>query len=290
MNRREWRDLVGARVLVLDGGFATLLLSKKVPGTGFCPEILLLERSEEVEGLHARYVRAGADILITNTFGGNRVRLQVSGMAGRLEELNRRGVQAARRAAGGRCLVAADVGPTGLFRKGRKRPLLGKVSEHFREQATALVSAEPDLFILETFADPAEISLAIDAVRKVSDLPVVALMTFGEAGKTVLGFDAVRCRQACLDAGADLVGVNCSSGARSVLTALRAMGEGFEGPLAAEPNAGLPRWRQGRSRYPEGPEVLARYGPRYLRAGARLLGGCCGTTPAHISALRRALL
>src|SRR5882672_10109121 len=109
MNRREWRDLVGARVLILDGGLATLLLFKKVPGPGFCPEILLLERSEEVEGLHARYVRAGADILISNTFGGNRVRLQASGMAGRLEELNRRGVQAARRAAAGRCLDSPTV-------------------------------------------------------------------------------------------------------------------------------------------------------------------------------------
>jgi len=290
VNRREWTDLVTRRVLVLDGGLATLLLLDKVPGPGSCPEVFLIEALEEVASLHARYARAGADILLTNTFGANRVRLQASGLAGKLEEVNRRGVQAARQAAGTRCLVAADMGPTGLYRKGKRRPPSGKVGEHFREQASALLSAEPDLFVLETFADPREIELAIEAVRGQSDLPLVALMTFSEGGSTPLGFGPIVCRETCLGAGADVVGVNCSSGARSVLRALQGMGEGFDGPLAAEPNAGLPRWRQGKCRYEEQPAVLARYAPRYVRAGARLVGGCCGTTPAHISALKRAVL
>ncbi len=290
MTRSEWMDLVTRRVLLLDGGMATLLLSDKVPGPGFCPEAFLLGAIEEVEALHARYARAGADILLSNTFGGNRVRLQSAGLAGKLEALNRQGVQAARRGGGGRCLVGADVGPTGLYRKGKKRPASGKVGEIYREQVSALLSAGPDLFVLETFADPMEIGMAIQAIRKESELPVVALMTFSDAGKTALGHDAVLCRQTCLDAGADIVGVNCSTGARSVLRALKAMAEGYDGPLAAEPNAGLPRWRQGKRRYEEEPAVLARYASRYVRAGARLVGGCCGTTPAHVSALRRALL
>jgi len=283
-------DLVSRKVLILDGGLATLLLSEKVPGPGFCPEVFLLESLEAVVAVHARYVRAGADILLTNTFGGNRTRLQTTGLAGRLEEINRRGVEAARRAAGSGCLVAADIGPTGLYTTGRKRPPSGKVSGIFREQAAALKSGKPDLFLLETFADPREIRLAIGAVRAVSDLPLVAMMTFAQAGKTALGLEAAARRETCLEAGADLVGVNCSCGAGSVLEALKGMADGYGGPLAAEPNAGLPRWRHGKRRYEQGPAVLARFAPRYVRAGARLVGGCCGTTPAHISALRRALL
>jgi 5-methyltetrahydrofolate--homocysteine methyltransferase len=290
MDRREWMDLLARRVLLLDGGLATLLLAEKVPGPGSCPEVFLLEAAGSVESLHRRYARAGADILLSNTFGGNRVRLQAGGLAGKLGEINRRGIEVARRAGGSRCLVAADIGPTGWYRKGRKRPPSGKVTEIFREQAETLASASPDLFVLETFADPREIALAVAAVRKVSDLPVVALMTFGRSGRTALGFDAVRCRRICLEAGADVVGVNCSHGARSVLAGVKAMGAGATGPLAAEPNAGLPRWRNGRRRYDETPAALARYAWRYVRAGARLVGGCCGTTPAHIAAIRRALL
>jgi len=290
MNRREWMDLVSRKVLILDGGLATLLLSEKVPGPGFCPEVFLLESFDEVAAIHSRYTRAGADILLTNTFGGNRTRLQAAGLAGRLEDVNRRGVEAARLAAGSRCLVAADIGPTGLYGRGKKRPPSGKVSGIFREQAAALKSGKPDLFLLETFADPREIGLAIEAVRKESDLPLVAMMTFAQGGKTALGLEAAACRETCLEAGADQVGVNCSRGAGSVLEALKAMSDGYPGPLAAEPNAGLPRWRQGKRRYDQGPAVLARFAPRYVKAGARLVGGCCGTTPAHISALRRALL
>ncbi len=290
MNRRDWMDLLAARVLVLDGGLATLLLAEKVPGPGFCPEVFLLEALEEVVAIQARYVKAGADLLLSNTFGGNRTRLQAAGIAGKLEEINRLGVEAARRAAGSRCLVAADIGPTGLFRKGKKRPPSGKVGGIYREQARALLAGKPDLFLLETFADPREMGLAIEAVRKESDLPLVAMMTFSKNGKTALGFEAIACREVSLAAGADVVGVNCSCGAASVLEALKAMADGYDGPLAAEPNAGLPRWRHGKRRYEEGPAVLSRFAPRYVKAGARLVGGCCGSTPAHISALRRALL
>ena len=266
MNRREWADLVASKVLVLDGGLATLLLSQKVPGPGFCPEAFLLEALDDVVAVHARYARSGADILLTNTFGGNRVRLQAAGLAGSLERVNRLGVEAARRAAGSRCLVAGDIGPTGLYCKGRKRPPSGKIRGIFREQAEALLKEGPDLMVLET------------------------MMTFAGNAKTALGFEAAICRDACLAAGADMVGANCSRGAASVLTALEALADGFAGALAAEPNAGLPRWRKGERRYEEGPAVLARFVPRFLRAGARLVGGCCGTTPAHIAALRRALL
>ena len=289
MNRREFLDLLSRKVLVMDGGLATLLLADKTPGPGFCPEVFLLESMDEVVAVHARYARSGADLLLTNTFGGNRIRLQAAGLADRLEAINRTGVEAARRAGGTRCLVAADVGPTGLYRKGKRRPPSGKVREVFREQAASLLSGKPDLFALETFADPKEIGLALEAIREISDLPVVAMMTFA-GGTTALGFDAIQCREACLAAGADVVGANCSMGAKSVLEALKAMASGNGGPLAAEPNAGLPRWFGGRRRYQEDPSVLVRYAPRYVREGARLIGGCCGTTPAHISALKRALV
>ena len=122
MNRREFLDLLSRKVLVLDGGLATTLLADKIPGPGFCPEVFLLSSMEEVVAIHARYVRSGADLLLTNTFGGNRARLQAAGLADRLEVINRKGVEAARRAGGSRCLVAADVGPTGLYRKGKRRP------------------------------------------------------------------------------------------------------------------------------------------------------------------------
>jgi 5-methyltetrahydrofolate--homocysteine methyltransferase len=289
MNRREFLDLLSRKVLVLDGGLATLLLSDKFPGPGFCPEVYLLESLEEVVAVHARYARSGADILLTNTFGGNRTRLQAAGLADRLEAINRKGVEAARKAGGSRCLVAADMGPTGLYRKGKKRPPSGKVREVFREQAASLLSGKPDLFALETFADPKEIGLALEAIRNLSDLPVVAMMTFVGAS-TAMGFEAAECRESCLAAGADVVGANCSTGAKSVLEALKAMSSDKGGPMAAEPNAGLPRWFGGKRRHQEDPSVLVRYAPRYVREGARLIGGCCGTTPAHISALKRALV
>src|SRR5262245_47910501 len=127
MNRREFLDLLSRKVLVMDGGLATLLLADKVPGPGFCPEVFLLESMDEVVSIHARYARSGADLLLTNTFGGNRSRLQAAGLADRLEAVNRTGVEAARRAGGTRCLVAANVGPTGLYRKGKRRPPSGKI-------------------------------------------------------------------------------------------------------------------------------------------------------------------
>ncbi|MHC4164484.1 MAG: bifunctional homocysteine S-methyltransferase/methylenetetrahydrofolate reductase [Planctomycetota bacterium] len=279
-------DLVArGGVALFDGAMGTMLYIRGVfINRAF--EELNLKRPGLVRDVHGEYLAAGADILETNTYAANRFKLSPRGLADRVAEINSRGVELAREAAEGRAWVAASIGPLGV----RIEPFgpIGRdeAREVFAEQVQALADATVDLFILETFTHLPELEEALKAVRAVSNLPVVAQMVVGKGGRTREGVAAGEAAARLAAAGADVIGANCSE-ALAVLEALEAMHAALDTPLSGQPNAGQPRTVEGRNIYLASPDYIVAWARRALRAGARFLGGCCGTTPDHIRALRQ---
>jgi homocysteine S-methyltransferase len=279
-------DLVArGGIALFDGAMGTMLYIRGVfINRAF--EELNLKRPGLVRDVHAEYLAAGADILETNTYAANRFKLSPRGLADRVEEINVRGVEIAREAAAGRAWVAASVGPLGV----RIEPFgpIGRdeAREVFLEQVSALAGANVDLFTLETFTHLPELEEALAAVRAVTKLPVVAQVVVGKGGRTREGVAAGEAAALLAAAGADVIGVNCSE-ALSVLDALEAMHAALDAPLSGQPNAGQPRTVEGRNIYLASPDYIVAWARRAMRAGARFLGGCCGTTPDHIRALRQ---
>lgn len=279
-------DLVArGGVALCDGAMGTMLYIRGVfINRAF--EELNLKQPGLVRGVHQEYLAAGADILETNTYAANRFKLSPRGLADRVAEINTRGVEIAREAAAGRAWVAASVGPLGV----RIEPFgpIGRdeAREVFAEQVAALVEAQVDLFILETFTHLPELEEALQAVRAVSKLPVIAQVVVGKGGRTREGVAAGEAATRLAAAGADVIGANCSE-ALAVLEALEAMHAAVDTPLSGQPNAGAPRTVEGRNIYLASPDYIVAWARRAMRAGARFLGGCCGTTPDHIKALRQ---
>lgn len=251
-------------------------------------EELNVSHPELVKQAHAEYVEAGAVVLETNTFAANRFALSPHGLADRVTEINAAGVAIAREAAGNRAWVTGAIGPLGARIEPYGPIGVEEVDAIFREQAQALADAGVDGFVLETFTHLPELVLAVRAVRAISDKPIVAQVSVVTGGQTREGVAADDVPEQLVAAGADAVGVNCSD-ALSALDALAAMRETSKVPLAGQPNAGQPRSVDGRNIYLASPEYLVAWGRRALRNGATLLGGCCGTTPDHIRALRTIL-
>jgi homocysteine S-methyltransferase len=279
-------DLVArGGIALFDGAMGTMLYIRGVFINRAFQE-LNLNRPGLVRDVHAEYLAAGADILETNTYAANRFKLSPRGLADRVEEINVRGVEIAREAAAGRAWVAASVGPLGV----RIEPFgpIGRdeAREVFLEQVSALAGANVDLFTLETFTHLPELEEALAAVRAVTKLPVVAQVVVGKGGRTREGVAAGEAAALLAAAGADVIGVNCSE-ALSVLDALEAMHAALDAPLSGQPNAGQPRTVEGRNIYLASPDYIVAWARRAMRAGARFLGGCCGTTPDHIRALRQ---
>lgn len=274
--------LSDGRVLVADGAMGTMLYERGV-FVNVCYDELNATHPELVEDVHARYLRAGAEILETNTFGANPVKLSSYRLEDRTEELNRIAAGIAVRAAGGRAAVAGAIGPLGI----RVEPLgptsLEEAREYFGRQVDGLLAGGVDGFILETFSDLAELEQAFRAVRDRCNLPVVAQVTVeGDDGKTATGASAEQAARAADSWGADAVGLNCSVGPAVVLEALERMARVTSLPLSAQPNAGFPTAVRERRMYLTRPDYMARYARRLADAGARIVGGCCGTTPEHI--------
>jgi len=273
--------------ILCDGAMGTLLYSR---GTGFEHPFdeLNLSKPDMVQKVHQDYIRAGAEIIETNTFGGNRFRLGAHGLPGKVREINLKGARIAREAReieGEPVFVAGSIGPLG-------RPLapIGKITlkqafEAFQEQAEALLEGGVDLFIIETFSDLIEIKEAIKGVRKVSKLPIIAQMTFSEEGLTLMGHTPFEIAKELEKMEVEVIGVNCSVGPQKVLDAIHQMRKGTSFKLSAQPNAGFPRFVDGRFIYLSSPEYFAEYTRRFLSAGVAVLGGCCGTTPQHIQAM-----
>lgn len=277
--------------LLADGAMGTELYNRGIP-LGQCFEVATLQQPDLVQSIHLDYLKAGAELIETNTFGANRVQLASYGLADELSAINRQAGRLARYArdmAGSLAFIAGAMGPLG-------QPLapLGPISEAealaaFTEQAEALLDGGVDLLILETFGDLNELCLAVQAVRALCDLPLIAQATFDEDGRTPRGQNAIKVASTLLDLGVEVVGANCSVGPQLVLKAACAMAAVGARYVSAMPNAGLPSHSGGRLIYLTTPEYFAAAVPQALAGGICILGGCCGTTPAHIAAMRQAL-
>jgi homocysteine S-methyltransferase len=268
------------RVLVCDGAMGTMLYARGA-FVNRCFDELNVTEPDLVADVHREYLRAGADVIETNTFGANRFKLVHFGLADEAARINREGAAIARRAAAGRAWVAGSIGPLGLRIEPWGRTRVADAVLAFRDQAHALIEGGVDLFMLETFRDVNEIVAAIRAIRAISSLPIVAQVTTGEDGHTPDGAPPEVFAIAMREAGADVIGVNCSVGPAAMLDTIEAIGLVSDARLSAQPNAGRPRDVDGRSLYLSSPEYLASYARRFRAAGVRLIGGCCGTSPEH---------
>ena len=278
--------------LLCDGAMGTMLHSLGVP-LDACFDELNLTRRDDVLAIHRDYIAAGADIIETNTFGANRFRLSEHRLDSRVRDINFRGAKLAseaREIAGIPVLIAGSIGPTGRAQMpfGLIDPV--GVRAAFREQIEALLEGGVDLLMFETISALDEIAEAIRAARDVSDLPIVASMTFSDDGRTLAGHSSQEVVNALQGLGVDVIGVNCSVGPRRVLDVLAEMREYTAGvQLSGQPNAGWPMQVGDRVIYPSSPDYFANYVTEALDLGVRLVGGCCGTTPTHIQAMRAAL-
>jgi methionine synthase / methylenetetrahydrofolate reductase(NADPH) len=277
------------RVLLFDGAIGTMLYAKGVY-INQCYDSLNLHGAQLVREVHREYVEAGADVVETNTFGANRVKLKSHGFEGDLEAINRQGVALAREAAGDDVFVAGAMGPLGLKIEPWGPTSVDEAREFFQEQAAALAAEGVDLFVLETFGDLNEIHQALAAIRAVSDLPVVAQMTLQEDGNSLYGTPPELFARRLEEWGADVVGVNCSVGPKVAFEAAERVLRNTSLPVAAQPNAGSPQNIEGRNIYLASPEYFEEFTKRFVQAGVRVVGGCCGTTPDHVRAMRKAVL
>jgi len=281
---QSFLEALNERVLVFDGAMGTMLFSKGV-FINQCFDELNASSPEIVRGIHDDYLRAGADVIETNTFGANRMKLEKFGMAERVTELNRAGARIAREAAGDNRFVAGSMGPLGVPIEPLGKLSYAETEDLFAEQAEALAAAGVDVFCLETFVERTELRCAIRAVKRFN-LPVAAQFVVAEDGRTPRGTDPTEVIQMLLDEGADLVGFNCGIGPKSDFDAAERLGDLAKGKLIVQPNAGKPSIIDGRVFYLSSPEYFATYALRFLQIGVRAIGGCCGTTPEHIKRVK----
>jgi homocysteine S-methyltransferase len=279
----EFRQKLEQKIIVADGAMGTMLYAKGI-FINRCFDELNLSAPQLVKEIHQEYVRAGAEVLETNTFGANRARLAAFGFGEKLEAINSAGVRLAREAAGEKAFVAGAIGPLGT----RIEPLgpmsFAEARAVFREQAESLVGAGVDLIVLETFYELNELREAIFAVREVAppEMVLIAQVTVNDDGTLRDGTSTETFTKNLSEWAADVIGVNCSAGPKVILETVEKMLPLTTKPLSAMPNAGLPAMVEGRNIYLCSPEYMAQYARRYLQAGVRVLGGCCGTTPEHI--------
>lgn len=283
---KSWDELLAEKsVLVADGAWGTELARRGL-GVGEAPELWNLEHPDEVEAVAASYVAAGSDIILTNTFGGSRLKLEKSGLAERTGEVNRTGAEISKRAAGEKVLVFGSVGPTGEF-----MAPLGTVTEDdmvacFAEQIEALAAGGVDAILIETQTDLGEAKAALHAAKENTDLSVAVSMTFDKGPKgyaTMMGVTPVQAAEELQAAGADIVGSNCGGGMEQIIAVIAEMKPVADRPVWAKPNAGLPELVEGQTVFRETPEQMASRFAELVEAGADIIGGCCGTTPGHLA-------
>ena len=284
--RPDVREIVDPeRIMVADGAMGTMLYSRGV-FINQCYDELNVRSPELVLDVHRAYVKAGAELLETNSFGANRLKLAQYGLENHVAEFNRRAAEIAREAAGANVLVAGAVGPLGVRIEPFGATSREEARGHFREQMHALLEGGADCFLLETFSDLGEIEQALAAARELSlTTPVIAQMTIGQDGLTPFGATPEDVARTLDEWGADVIGLNCSVGPQAILEAIERMAAVTKRKLSAQPNAGMPRDVSGRTMYMASPEYMASYARHFIQAGAKLIGGCCGTTPDHIKSL-----
>jgi methionine synthase / methylenetetrahydrofolate reductase (NADH) len=273
------------RVVVFDGAMGTMLYAKGV-FINQCYDELNLKAPDLVRDVHAAYAKSGAEVLETNTFGANRLKLSQYGLESQVREINRAAARIARDVAGDDHLVAGAVGPLGVRLEPYGPTSVDEAYQAFYEQMSALAEGGVDCFLLETFGDLAEISQGIRAARAVDPtLPVIAQMTIGVDGRTAYGATAEDLARTLDKLDVDVIGLNCSVGPQAILEAIEKMAAVTRKKLSAQPNAGMPRDVGGRSMYMASPEYMASYARHLIHAGAKIVGGCCGTTPDHIRSI-----
>jgi len=286
---KNFRDLLETdHVYVFDGAVGTRLYDKGVYINRSYDE-LNLTAPDLVREVHEEYIKAGADIIETNSFGATRHKLQPYGLESKIKEINIAAARIAREAAGEKTFVAGAIGPLGLRIEPFGPTSFDEAKEMFKEQAEGLIEGGVDLFILETFSELSVIEQAIRAVREISDLPIIAQMTIQMDGNTTFGTSPEAFTKRLDELDVDVIGLNCGMGPNHVLTALEKMRPLTSKKLSAQPNAGLPRDVQGRQFYMGSPEYMAEFSRRFVQAGAKFVGGCCGTTPTHIKLMSESI-
>lgn len=279
----EFRKKLQSGIIVADGAMGTMLYARGV-FINRCFDELNLSSPQLVKEVHQEYVKAGAQVLETNTFGGNRVRLGAFGLGEKLRAVNQTGVRLARECAGEKAFVAGAIGPLGTHIEPLGPLSFAEARQTFKEQADALVDAGIDLLIIETFYDLNELREAVFACREAAgpEMVIVAQVTVDDEGRLRDGTITETFTKKLNEWPVDVVGVNCSAGPKVVLETIEKMGPHTAKPLSAMPNAGMPANIEGRNLYLCSPEYMTQYARRFLQAGVRIIGGCCGTTPEHI--------
>ena len=288
MTRQEFNNFLQQGAVILDGAAGTNLMAAGMP-VGVCPESWILEHPQVMLDLQRAYVEAGSQILYAPTFTANRIKLREYGLDDKLEEMNQALAAISREAAGGKALVAGDMTMTGqqLFPLGDM--MFEDLVEVYKEQARALKDAGVDLFVVETMMSLQECRAALLGIREVCDLPVMVSLTYNEDGRTLYGTNPETAVTVLQSLGADVIGINCSTGPAEMVELAAKMAEYATVPILAKPNAGFPELEGKQTVYKMTPEEFAEAGKALLDAGAALLGGCCGTTPEHIHALAEAV-
>lgn len=286
---KSFRERLGNEIILFDGGTGTYLYEKGVY-INRCFDELNLTNPELVTEVHRDYINAGADIIETNTYGANTFKLTPHGLGGKVYDINLRGAQLAKTVAKESALVAGAVGPLGVQIEPLGKLSLDEAKDAFKEQIEGLLDGGVDLIILETFALVKEMIQAIRAVRELdADIPIVAQVTINESGTLLSGAPLERFIEKLKDYPVDVVGINCSVGPKAMLDALENLRSLTDIPISVQPNAGLPQNISGRNIYMTSPEYMAEYAKRFIQTGAAIVGGCCGTNPTHIRAMRKAV-
>ncbi len=276
-------------VVVFDGGVGTYLYEKGIY-INTCFDELNITNPDIVSEVHRDYVTAGADVIETNTFGANRFKLAPHGLEPKVFEINLKGAQLAKAAARGEVLVAGSVGPLGVQIEPLGKLSYDEARDAFKEQVRGLLDGGVDLIVLETFALVAELNQAIRAVKELNrEIPVIAQVTINDDGNLLSGATLESFVKGVENTGVDALGLNCSVGPRAMLDALETLKTLTAMPISVQPNAGLPQNIGGRNIYMTSPEYMAEYAKRFIQTGATIVGGCCGTNPEHIRAIRRAV-
>jgi methionine synthase / methylenetetrahydrofolate reductase(NADPH) len=283
----EFRRMLESGVIVADGAMGTMLYGRGV-FINRCFDELNISSPQLVKEVHQEYVKAGAQVLETNTFGSNRVRLATFGFAEKLNTIIQAGVRLTREAAAGKAFVAGSIGPLGVPIEPLSAISFAEARDIFREQATALVEAGVDLLVLETFNNLPELREAVFAAREAAgtEMVIVAHVTVEDDGRLRDGATPATYAAHLSEWPADVIGINCSAGPKTILETIEKIAPLTAKPLSAMPNAGLPAMVEGRKIYLCSPEYMAQYARRFLQAGVRIVGGCCGTTPEHIKNIR----
>ncbi len=276
-------------VLVADGATGTQLQKAGLP-VGAPSELWVLENPDGVRALHRSYVKAGSDVILTDTFGGTRIKLAKNGLGDKVHEINRKAAQLAREVIGEKGIVLGDIGPTGALLEPYGELSQEDAVKAFTEQAAALAEGGVDGILIETMSDLNEAIAAVKGTRQATSLPVLVTMSFDTHGRTMMGVKPARAAKELSAIGVDVIGVNCGRTLTENLVAIQEMHQAVpEAVLMAKPNAGLPHTDGSDSVYDVTPEIMAEYAQKFADEGVKILGTCCGSTPEHIKAVAKTL-